>query len=151
MSKNTIPANAHNKVVAGENAKELTKEILEGIVRKSTRGYIDNMVDATWEYFDEYSQIETDEWDNLWVVDFQFNEGSIDAIWQDIDEECSNEGYDINTYDWCKEHDIDLEHMIDKMANEIVEDDDELDWFRYGWEPYLGVFYKSSEEVENDK
>ena len=109
------------------------------------------MVDATWENFDEYSQIETDEWDNLWVVDFQFNEGSIDAIWQDIDEKCSNEGYDINTYDWCEENDIDLEHMIDKMVNEIVEDDNELDWFKYGWEPYLGVFYKSCEEVENNK
>lgn len=34
MSKNSIPANADNKVVAGENAKAMTKEFLEGLKKE---------------------------------------------------------------------------------------------------------------------
>ena len=143
-----IPANADNKVVAGENAKVMTNEILEGFAREATRGYIDNLVDATWEDFDECSQIETDGWNNLWVADLQFdyNAGTYEAIWDDIQEMCDSEGYDINLYDWCEENDIDLDEIIDDIANDIVEYDDELEWFE-GWgAKFLGVFYRSYEE-----
>ena len=36
MCKNSIPANAHNGVVAGENAKVMTEEILKGFVEEAT-------------------------------------------------------------------------------------------------------------------
>jgi hypothetical protein len=148
MSKNVIPANAHNKVVAGENAKELTKEILEGIVRNSTEGYIDSMVDATWGCFSEYTPIEYDCWGNLWAVEcqFEYNAGTHEAIWEGVQEMCDSEGYDIDLYDWCEENDIDLDEMIDIMADDIVEDNGELDWFYYSGFKYLGVFYRSYEE-----
>lgn len=148
MKKKCIPANAHNKVVAGENAKEMTREILEGIVRKSTKGYIDNLVSATWEDFDEYSTIETDQWDNLWVADYQFeyNAGTHEAIWEEVQEMCDSEGYDIDLYNWCEENDINLNGMIDIMADDIVEDDGELEWFYYSGFKYLGVFYRTYAE-----
>lgn len=151
MCKNGIPANADNKVVAGENAKVMTTEILEGIVREAVAGYIDNLVDATWEGFDEYSRIEEDEDGNLWVVDMQFNEGSYGAIWEEIDERCSDEGYNIDLYDWSKENDIDIDHIIWVMKERIVDDNNELDWFRTGWADYLCVLYKSHSEIREAK
>ena len=151
MCKNGIPANADNKVVAGENAKVMTTEILEGIVREAVAGYIDNLVDATWEGFDEYSRIEEDGDGNLWVVDMQFNEGSYDVIWEEIDERCSDEGYNIDLYDWSKENDIDIDHIISEMKKQIVYENNELDWSITGWADYLCVFYKSYFEVTYEK
>ena len=147
MNKLGIPANADNKVVAGENAKAMTKEIIEGFVREAVAGYIDNLVDATWEGFDEYSRIEEDGDGNLWVVDMQFNEGSYDVIWEEIDERCSDEGYNIDLYDWSKENDIDIDHIISEMKKQIVYENNELDWSITGWADYLCVFYKSYFEV----
>ena len=151
MSNYSIPANADNKVVAGENAKEMTVEILEGIVRKTVADYIDSLVDATWAGFDEYSRIEKDWNGNQWVVDMQFNEGSYGAIWDDVDEKCREEGYDIDIYDWCEENDIDLDNMIDEIKEHIVEDNGELDWSRTGWVDYLCVLYKSYSEIREAK
>ena len=151
MIKLGIPANADNKVVAGENAKVMTKEIIEGFVREAVAGYIDNMVDATWEGFDEYSRIVEDGDGNLWVVDMQFNEGSYDAIWEEIDERCSDEGYNIDLYDWSKENDIDIDHIISEMKKQIVYENNELDWSITGWADYLCVFYKSYFEVTYEK
>ena len=151
MNKLGIPANADNKVVAGENANVMTKEILEGFVREAVAGYIDNLVDATWEGFDEYSRIEEDGDGNLWVVDMQFNEGSYDVIWEEIDERCSDEGYNIDLYDWSKENDIDIDHIISEMKKQIVYENNELDWSITGWADYLCVFYKSYFEVTYEK
>ena len=151
MNKLGIPANADNKVVAGENAKAMTKEIIEGFVREAVAGYIDNLVDATWEGFDEYSRIEEDGDGNLWVVDMQFNEGSYDVIWEEIDERCSDEGYNIDLYDWSKENDIDIDHIISEMKKQIVYENNELDWSITGWADYLCVFYKSYFEVTYEK
>ena len=109
------------------------------------------MVDATWEGFDEYSRIEEDGDGNLWVVDVQFNEGSYDAIWEEIDERCSDEGYNIDLYDWSKENDIDIDHIISEMKKQIVYENNELDWSITGWADYLCVFYKSYFEVTYEK
>lgn len=46
MSNYSIPANADNKVVAGENAKVMTEEILKGIVESVVKAYIDDVVDT---------------------------------------------------------------------------------------------------------
>lgn len=153
MINRSIPANADNKVVAGENANVMTKEILEGFVREAVAEYIDNLVDATWEGFDEYSCIEEDWDDNLWVSDMQFdyNAGTYEAIEDDIQEMCDSEGYDIDLYDWCEVNDIDLDDMISVMADRIVEDNDELEWFHRGCADYLGVLYKSHSEIREAK
>ena len=141
-----IPANAHNGVVAGENAKVMTEEILKGFVTEVTQKYIDGIVDATWDCFDEYTPIEYDSYGNLWAVTFQFNEGSTERIWEDVEEMCNDEGYDIDLYDWCEENDISLDYMINEVAEQLVEDNDELEWFRmYGCD-YVGVFYRTRAE-----
>lgn len=146
-----IPANADNKVVAGENAKVMTEEILKGFVTEVTEIYIDRMVDATWERFDEYTHIEYDDFGDMWAVTCQFDNGSTERIWEDVEEMCKDEGYDINLYDWCEENDIDLDDIITDAADEIVEDDDDLQWFRNGWCDYLGVLYKSHSEIREAK
>ena len=151
MNKLGIPANADNKVVAGENAKAMTEEILKGFVTEVTKKYIDSIVDATWDRFDEYTHIEYDDFGDMWAVTCQFDEGSTERIWEDVEEMCNDEGYDIDLYDWCEENDIDLDDMITDAADEIVEDNDDLQWFRNGWSDYLGVFYKSCFEVTYEK
>lgn len=133
------------------SSKEMTKEILEGFVRETTSCYIERLIDATWENFDEYSQIETDCNGNMWVINVQFNDGSSDAIWDEIDERCCDEGYDIDLYDWCEENDIDLNHMIWNMVDSIVEDDNRLDCkCMYGCD-WLMVLYKSSNEIREEE
>ena len=53
MCKNSIPANAHNGVVAGENAKVMTEEILKGFVEEATQNRIDIEVDVLLDSVDE--------------------------------------------------------------------------------------------------
>ena len=53
MSKNSIPVNAHNGVVAGENAKVMTEEILKGFVEEATQNRIDAEVDVLLDSVDE--------------------------------------------------------------------------------------------------
>ena len=101
MNKNSIPANAHNGVVAGENAKVMTVEILEGFVADATKCHIDILVDAAW--------------------DCPQSKGKISAILGDVEEMCKDEGYDIDLDDWCEENDISLIDMIIDAADEIVE------------------------------
>ena len=43
-------------------------------------------------------------------------------ILKDIDDALSDEGYNINICEWCKENDIDLKDMIYEVAEQIVED-----------------------------
>ena len=150
MNKLGIPANADNKVVAGENAKVMTVEILKGFVTEVTQNYIDGIVDATWDSFSEYTPIEYDCRGNLWAVEFQFNEGSTERIWEDVEEMCNDEGYDIDLYDWCEENDIRLDYIIYEVAEQLVEDNDELEWFRmYGCD-YVGVFYKNEDDMVDE-
>ena len=143
MINTGIPANADNKVVAGENAKEMTVEILEGFVADATKCDIDTLVDATWDWLsDGLSDIVEDCDGDLWLV-FSQSGVSTDAIWEDVEEMCKDEGYDIDLYDWCEENDINLDDMITDAADEIVENDDNLVWVSKGWDRYLGVFYKN--------
>ena len=143
MIKLGIPANADNKVVAGENAKVMTVEILEGFVADATKCDIDTLVDATWDWLsDGLSDIVEDCDGNQWLV-FSQSGASTDAIWEDVEEMCKDEGYDIDLYDWCEENDINLDYMITDAADEIVENDDNLVWVSKGLDRYLGVFYKS--------
>ena len=104
MKNVNIPANADNKVVAGENAKVMTVEILEGFVADATKCHIYTIVDAAW--------------------DWHRSRVSIPAIWRAVEEMCKDEGYDIDLYDWCEENDINLDDMITDAADEIVENDD---------------------------
>lgn len=151
MNKLGIPANADNKVVAGENAKVMTVEILEGFVVDATKCDIDTLVDATWDWLsDGLSDIVEDCDGNQWLV-FSQSGASTDAIWEDVEEMCKDEGYDIDLYDWCEENDINLDDMITDAADEIVENDDNLVWVSKGWDRYLGVFYKSYFEVTYEK
>ena len=144
MSNNSIPANADNKVVAGENAKVMTEEILKGIVESVVKGYIDDLVDETWCSIREgTTDFETDYYGDIWAVSFPFDEGVYLTIWDDIEGVCNDEGYDIVPYDWCVENDIDLDNMIEEVADEIVANNSELDWFGHRWAKYLGVFYKN--------
>ena len=144
MCNVSIPANADNKVVAGENAKVMTKEILEGIVESVVKGYIDDLVDETLCSIREgTTDFETDYYGDIWAVSFPFDEDAYLTIWDDIEGVCNDEGYDIVPYDWCEDNDIDLDGMISDMADEIVANNSELDWFEYRWAKYLGVFYKN--------
>ena len=147
----SIPANADNKVVAGANAKVMTQEIFEEIVRKSVNDYIDAVVDATWECFDkEYTHIEEDLDGNLWVREAQFTEGSCEAICDNISNICDEE-YGIDFYGWCEENDIDIDRMIYGMARCIVEDNDELDWISLSWTSYVDILYKTHSEIREAK
>lgn len=144
MCKNGIPANADNKVVAGENAKVMTEAILKGFVRDCVEGYIDDLVDATWtSVSEETADFEKDFSGDIWAVSFPFDDGVYMAIWDDIEDVCNDEGYNISLYDWCEENDIDLDDMISDAADEIVDNNSELDWFIDGWDKFLGVFYKN--------
>ena len=117
-----IPANAHNGVVAGENAKVMTEEILKGFVEEATQKYIDCAVDLIWDSISE-EDIPNDYgiWD-MWSDDILFNESSTEVIWENIEEMCNDEGYAINLYDWCEDNDIDLDDMIYEAAEQIVEE-----------------------------
>ena len=152
MIKLGIPANADNKVVAGENAKVMTEEILKGFVRDCVEGYIDDLVDATWtSVSEETADFEKDFSGDIWAVSFPFDdEGVYMAIWDDIEDVCNDEGYDISLYDWCEENDIDLDDMISDAADEIVDNNSELDWFIDGWDKFLGVFYKNECDMVNE-
>ena len=152
MCNYSIPANADNKVVAGENAKAMTVEILKEIVRGVVEGYIDDLVDATCCSIREgTTDFETDCYGNIWAVSFPFDEGAYLAIWDDLEEVCKYKGYDIVPYDWCVENDIDLDDMISDMADEVVENNSELEWFRNVWMPdYLGVFYKNEDDMVDE-
>lgn len=152
MYKNSIPANADNKVVAGENAKVMTVEILKRFVADATEYDIGILVDATWDWLsDGLSDIVEDCDGNQWLVFSQSDGVSTDAILEDVEEMCKDEGYDIDLYDWCEENDIDLDDMITEAADEIVENDDNLVWVSKGWDSYLGVFYKSHSEIREAK
>ena len=122
MSINSIPANAHNGVVAGENAKVMTEEILKGFVEEATQNRIDIEVDVLLDSVDEDIPIDYDLFHYMWSEDILFNEDSTVGILEDIEEMCNDEGYDINLYDWCKDNDIDLKDMIYEVAEQIVED-----------------------------
>ena len=122
MSKNSIPVNAHNGVVAGENAKVMTEEILRGFVEEATQNRIDIEVDVLLDSVDEDIPIDYDLFHYMWSEDILFNEDSTVGILEDIEEMCNDEGYDINLYDWCKDNDIDLKDMIYEVAEQIVED-----------------------------
>ena len=121
MFNNSIPANAHNGVVAGENAKVMTVEILKGFVEEATQNRIDIEVDVLLDSVDEDIPMD-DCLDFLWSEDILFNEDSYDMILEDIDAALSDEGYNINICEWCKENDIDLKDMIYGVAEQIVED-----------------------------
>ena len=121
MFNNSIPANAHNRVVAGENAKVMTEEILKGFVEEVTQNRIDIEVDVLLDSVDEDIPMD-DCLDFLWSEDILFNEDSYDMILEDIDAALCDEGYNINICEWCKENDIDLKDMIYEVAEQIVED-----------------------------
>lgn len=121
MCNNSIPANAHNGVVAGENAKVMTEEILKGFVEEATQNRIDIEIDVLLDSVDEDIPMD-DCLDFLWSEDILFNEDSYDMILEDIDAALCDEGYNINICEWCKENDIDLKDMIYEVAEQIVED-----------------------------
>jgi hypothetical protein len=121
MFNNSIPANAHNGVVAGENAKVMTEEILKGFVEEATQNRIDIEIDVLLDSVDEDIPMD-DCSDFLWSEDILFNEDSYDMILEDIDAALCDEGYNINIGEWCKENDIDLKDMIYEVAEQIVED-----------------------------
>ena len=145
MTNFSIPANAHNGVVAGENAKVMTEEILKGIVERVVKGYIDDLVDATWTSIsEETADFEKDCFGDIWAVSFSFDdEGVYMAIGGEIEDMCNDEGYDISLYDWCDDNDINLDGMISDAADEIVDNNSKLDWFGHRWAKHLGVFYKN--------
>lgn len=122
MSKNSIPANAHNKVVAGENAKVMTEEILKGFVEEATQNRIDIEVDVLLGSIDEDIPVDYDLFHYMWSEDILFNEDSTVGILDDIEEMCNDKGYDINLNDWCNDNDIDLEDMIYEVAEQAVKD-----------------------------
>ena len=80
MFKNNIPANADNGVVAGENAKVMTVEILKGFVEEATQNRIDIEVDVLLDSVDEDIPMD-DCLDFLWSEDILFNEDSSTMIW----------------------------------------------------------------------
>ncbi len=125
---------------------KMKKEILEGFVKKAAEEYINVLVDATWENFDEeYSNI-IENYGDLWIVDFyslSVGGGTEEAIWEKIVDELDKEGYNIELYDWCKENDINLDNMIWNSLNQIVEEDCELAWFD-GYYKSLGVLYQAA-------
>ena len=96
MSKNSIPVNAHNGVVAGENAKVMTEEILKGFVEEATQNRIDVEVDVLLDSVDEDIPIDYDLFHYMWSEGILFNEDSTVGILEDIEEMCNDEGYDIN-------------------------------------------------------
>ena len=122
MSNNSIPANAHNKVVAGENAKVMTEEILKGFVEEATQNRIDIEVDVLLGSIDEDIPVDYDLFHYMWSEDILFNEDSTVGILDDIEEMCNDKGYDINLNDWCNDNDIDLEDMIYEVAEQAVKD-----------------------------
>ena len=122
MSKNSIPANAHNKVVAGENAKVMTEEILKGFVEEATQNRIDIEVDVLLGSIDEDIPVDYDLFHYMWSEEILFNEDSTVGILDDIEEMCNDKGYDINLNDWCNDNDIDLEDMIYEVAEQAVKD-----------------------------
>ena len=151
MAYVSIPANADNKVVAGENAKVMTGKILKGIVESVVKGYIDDLVDETLCSIREgTTDFETDYYGDIWAVSFPFDKDAYLTIWDDIEGVCNDEGYDIVPYEWCEDNDIDLDGMISDMADEIVANNSELDWFEYRWAKYLGVFYKNKRDMVDE-
>ena len=122
MSNNSIPANAHNKVVAGENAKVMTEEILKGFVEEATQNRIDIEVDVLLGSIDEDIPVDYDLFHYMWSEDILFNVDSTVGILDDIEEMCNDKGYDINLNDWCNDNDIDLEDMIYEVAEQAVKD-----------------------------
>ena len=122
MSKNSIPANAHNKVVAGENAKVMTEEILKGFVEEATQNRIDIEVDVLLGSIHEDIPVDYDLFHYMWSEEILFNEDSTVGILDDIEEMCNDKGYDINLNDWCNDNDIDLEDMIYEVAEQAVKD-----------------------------
>lgn len=122
MYNNSIPANAHNKVVAGENAKVMTEEILKGFVEEATQNRIDIEVDVLLGSIDEDIPVDYDLFHYMWSEDILFNEDSTVGILDDIEEMCNDKGYDINLNDWCNDNDIDLEDMIYEVAEQAVKD-----------------------------
>ena len=122
MSNNSIPANAHNKVVAGENAKVMTEEILKGFVEEATQNRIDIEVDVLLGSIDEDIPVDYDLFHYMWSEEILFNEDSTVGILDDIEEMCNDKGYDINLNDWCNDNDIDLEDMIYEVAEQAVKD-----------------------------
>ena len=129
----------------------MTVEILEEIVRGVVEGYIDDLVDATCcSIIEGTTDFETDCYGDIWAVSYPFDAGFTERIWDDIDERCNDEGYDIDLYDWCGDNDIDLDDMISDIADEIVENNSKLDWFRRGWINYLGVFYKNEDDMVDE-
>ena len=122
MSNNSIPANAHNKVVAGENAKVMTEEILKGFVEEATQNRIDIEVDVLLGSIDEDIPVDYDLFHYMWSEEILFNVDSTVGILDDIEEMCNDKGYDINLNDWCNDNDIDLEDMIYEVAEQAVKD-----------------------------
>ena len=122
MIKLGIPANADNKVVAGENAKVMTEEILKGFVEEATQNRIDIEVDVLLGSIDEDIPVDYDLFHYMWSEDILFNEDSTVGILDDIEEMCNDKGYDINLNDWCNDNDIDLEDMIYEVAEQAVKD-----------------------------
>lgn len=127
----------------GNPAKVMTEAIFSKIVRDVVDGYIDDLVVETWNSVsEETADFEKDCFGDIWATSFSL-EGVYEGIWVDIEEACNNEGYDISLYDWCEENDINLDDMIEEVADEIVDNNSELDWFIQGWDKFLGVFYKN--------
>ena len=122
MKNVNIPANADNKVVAGENAKVMTVEILEGFVADAAKCHINTIVDRL---SDGVFEIKADWYGSLWLV-FPQPRVSIGDIWEDVEEMCKDEGYDIDLDDWCVENDISVLDMIIDVAYDIVENYDNL-------------------------
>lgn len=134
----------------GKTAKVMTEAIFSKIVRDVVDGYIDDLVDATWtSVSEETTDFEKDCFGDIWATSFSF-EGVYEGILLDIEEACNNEGYDISLYDWCEENDINLDDMIEEVADEIVDNNSELDWFGDRWGKYLGVFYKNEYDMVDE-
>lgn len=133
-------------------AKVMTEEILKGFVRDCVEGFIDDLVDATWTSIsEETADFEKDCFGDIWAVSFPFDdEGVYMAIWDDIEDMCNDEGYDISLYDWCEDNDINLDDMIEEVADEIVYNNSELDWAKSGWMKYLAVFYKNEYDMVDE-
>ena len=150
MINRSIPANADNKVVAGENANVMTKEILEGFVREAVAGYIDNLVDATWESYAIGDWEYMDDGDgNLYGVIYTYDEGASDHIYGGVEKAC----YDkcgIDLYEWEMENDIDIQRMIDCEVDNVVVNNNELAWFGGCPNDYIGVLYKTNDDFRNE-
>ena len=148
MNNIGIPANADNKVVAGENAKVMTQEIFEEIVDIRVDCLMSDAAELAIENISE-SPIKEDARGNQWAL-WDTIDNETDYLHECLTDDCIDE-YGINIDEWCEDNDINIDEIIREKMYEYVENNDKLCWFIIDWETTLGVFYKYAEDAEVDR